>query len=49
MVLAISDKYALPLPLAMPALAKEITRTSKVSKVLVLKTIKLKKPASKVD
>ena len=45
----ISDKYALPLPLAMLALVKEITRTSKVSKVLVFKTIKLKKPANKVD
>jgi len=33
----------------MLALAKEITRTSKVSKVLILKIIKLKKPANKVD
>jgi len=49
MVLAISDKYALPLPLAVLALAKEITKTSKVSKVLVPKTIKLRKPASKVN
>ena len=49
MVLAISDKYALLLPLAVLILVEEITRTSKVSKVLVLKTIKLKKPASKVD
>ena len=49
MVLAISDKYALPLPLAVLALAKEITKTSKVSKVLILKIIKLKKLASKVD
>jgi hypothetical protein len=48
-MLAISDKYALPLPLAMLVLAKEITRTSEVSKVLILKTIKLKKPANKVD
>ena len=48
-MLAISDKYALPLPLAMLALAKEIIRTSKVSKVLIPKTIKLKKPASKVN
>jgi hypothetical protein len=48
-MLAISDKYALPLPLAILALAKEITKTSKVLKVLILKTIKLKKPASKVD
>jgi len=48
-VLIISDKYALPLPLAMLVLAKEITRTSKVSKVLIFKIIKPKKPASKVD
>jgi hypothetical protein len=48
-MLAISDKYALPLPLAMLILAKEITRTSKVSKVLILKIIKPKKPANKVD
>ena len=48
-MLAISDKYALPLPLAILILAKEITRTSKVSKVLILKIIKLKKPANKVD
>jgi hypothetical protein len=48
-MLVISDKYALPLPLAILVLAKEITRTSKVLKVLILKTIKLKKPANKVD
>ena len=48
-MLVISDKYALPLPLAMLALAKEITKTNKVSKVLILKIVKLKKPASKVD
>jgi hypothetical protein len=48
-MLVISDKYALLLPLAILALAKEITRTSKVSKVLILKIVKLKKPASKVD
>ena len=45
----ISDKYALPLPLAMLVLAEEITKTSKVSKVLILKIVKLKKLASKVD
>jgi hypothetical protein len=49
MVPAMSDEYALPLPLAMPALAEEITRTSEVSKVPVPKTVKLKKPASEVD
>ena len=48
-MLVISDKYAFPLPLAMLVLAKEITKTSKVSKVLILKIIKLKKLASKVD
>ena len=48
-MLAISDKYALPLPLTILALAKEITKTSKVLKVLILKIIKLKKLANKVD
>ena len=48
-MLAISDKYALLLPLAILILAKEITKTSKVLKVLILKIIKLKKPANKVD
>jgi hypothetical protein len=48
-MLIISDKYALPLPLAMLALIEEITRTSKVSKVLIPKIIKPKKPANKVD
>jgi hypothetical protein len=48
-MLVISDKYALPLPLAILALAKEITRTSKVLKVLIPKIIKLKKPANKVN
>ena len=48
-MLVISNKYALLLPLIMLALAKEITKTSKVSKVLILKIIKLKKLASKVD
>ena len=48
-MLAISDKYALPLPLAMLALAKEITKTSKVLKVLIPKIVKPKKPASKVN
>jgi hypothetical protein len=48
-MLAISNKYALLLPLAMLALAKEITKTSKVLKVFIFKTIKLKKPANKVN
>jgi hypothetical protein len=48
-MLVISDEYALLLPLAMLILVKEITKTSKVLKVLILKIVKLKKPASKVD
>jgi hypothetical protein len=37
------------LPLTILTLAKESTKTSKVLKVLVFKTIKLKKPTSKID
>jgi hypothetical protein len=48
-MLVISDKYALLLPLAILVLIKEIIRTSKVSKVLIFKIVKPKKPASKVD
>ena len=48
-MLVISDKYALLLPLAMLILVEEIIKTSKVSKVLVFKIIKLKKLASKVN
>jgi hypothetical protein len=48
-MLVISNKYPFPLLLTMLALAKEITRTSKVLKVLIFKTIKLKKLASKID
>jgi hypothetical protein len=48
-MLVISDKYAFLLPLAILALAKEITRTSKVLKVLIFKIIKPKKLANKVD
>jgi hypothetical protein len=48
-MLAISNKYTFPLPLAMLILVKEITKTSKVLKVLILKTIKPKKPANKVN
>jgi len=33
----------------MPALAREPTKASKVSKVLIPKTIKPKKPANKID
>jgi hypothetical protein len=48
-MLIISNKYALPLPLAILILVKEIIKTSKVLKVLVFKIIKLKKPANKVN
>jgi len=48
-MLAISNKYALLLPLAILVLVKEIIRTSKVLKVLIFKIVKLKKPASKVN
>jgi hypothetical protein len=48
-MLIISNKYALPLLLAMLALAKEITKTNKVLKVFILKIVKLKKLASKVN
>ena len=48
-MLAISSKYALPLPLTILVLVKEITKTSKVLKVLIFKIVKLKKPANKVD
>jgi len=48
-MLATNDKYTLPLPLIVLALAREPTRASKVSKVLVFRIIKLKKPASKID
>jgi hypothetical protein len=48
-VLATNDKYAFPLPLIVLALAKEPTKASKVSKVPILKIVKPKKPASKID
>jgi len=48
-VLAINDKYALPLPLTMLALAREPTKANKVSKVLIPRIVKLKKPANKID
>ena len=48
-MLATNNKYALPLLLIILALAKEPIKASKVSKVLILRTIKLKKPASKID
>jgi hypothetical protein len=48
-MLATNNKYALPLPLTILILAKEPTKASKVSKVFIFKTIKLKKPANKID
>ena len=48
-MLAINNKYALLLPLIMLALARELTRANKVSKVLVFRIVKLKKLASKID
>jgi hypothetical protein len=48
-MLITNNKYALPLPLIILILAKELTRANKVSKVLILKIIKLKKPANKID
>jgi hypothetical protein len=48
-MLATNDKYAFPLLLIILALVKELTKASKVSKVLVFRIIKLKKPASKID
>jgi hypothetical protein len=48
-MLIINNKYALPLPLTMPVLAKEPTKASKVLKIPILRTIKLKKPANKID
>jgi hypothetical protein len=49
MVLTTNDKYALPLPLTVPILVEEPTRANKVSKVLIPKIVKPKKPASKID
>jgi hypothetical protein len=48
-MLATNDKYALLLPLIILVLVKEPTKASKVSKVSILRTIKLKKPANKID
>jgi hypothetical protein len=48
-VLATNNKYALPLLLIMLVLAKEPIKANKVSKVLILRTIKLKKPANEID
>jgi hypothetical protein len=48
-MLIINNKYTLPLLLIILKLVKESIKTSKVLKVLIFKTIKLKKPASKID
>ena len=48
-MLTTNDKYALPLPLIVLVLAREPTKASKVSKVLILKIVKPKKPANKID
>jgi len=48
-MLATNNKYALSLFLTILALAKKPTKASKVLKVLILRTIKLKKPANKID
>jgi hypothetical protein len=48
-MLATNNKYALFLPLIVLTLAEEPIKASKVSKVLILKIVKLKKPASEID
>jgi len=48
-MLTTNNKYALPLPLIMLILVKELIKASKVSKVLILRIIRLKKPANKID
>jgi hypothetical protein len=48
-MLVINNKYALLLLLTMLILAKELIKASKVLKVLVLRIIKLKKLANKID
>jgi len=48
-MLITNNKYALPLPLIILILAREFTKANKVSKVLILKIVKLKKPANKID
>ena len=48
-MLITNNKYALLLPLIILILRKELIKASKVSKVLILRIIKLKKPANKID
>jgi hypothetical protein len=49
MVPLIDNEYALLLPLAIPALAEESARTSKLLKALITKTVKPKKPVNEID
>jgi hypothetical protein len=48
-MLTTNNKYALLLPLIVLILAKELTKASKVLKVLIFRIIKLKKLANKID
>ena len=48
-MLTTNDKYAFPSPLIVLILVKELTKANKVLKVLILKIVKLKKLASKID
>ena len=48
-MLVTNNKYALLLPLIVLVLARELTRASKVSKVLVFKIVKPKKLANKIN
>jgi len=48
-MLITNNKYALLLPLIILALVKEPIKANKVSKVLILKTIKVKKLANKIN
>jgi hypothetical protein len=48
-MLVINNKYPFLLLLIILALAKEFTRANKVLKVLILKIVKLKKPANKIN
>ena len=48
-MLITNNKYALPLPLIMLILARELIKANKVLKVLILRIVMLKKLASKID
>jgi hypothetical protein len=49
MVPFIEDKFALLVPLAILALAKESVCTSKVLRALAIRIVKAKKPFSEID